>query len=90
MPSESAFDGTTNGGRLWAMKLLTTTSCGTFRRRPGREASRPVRCGSRVPFGSSGPDGVFTPYYSTTGRLTQWKQAPFNRHTIWMPKYLPV
>lgn len=90
MPSDSAFGGTANGGRLWAMKTRDQ-NLKRYTAPPLPGSKKNAKFGSEIefPFGNSGPDGIFTPYHSTTGRLTEWSQAPFNRHVEYAPTYLP-
>lgn len=91
MPSDSTMStGSYTGGRLWALKTRDNNLV-RYVPPPLPNVKRHSQFGAEVefPFGNTGPDGVFFPYTNTTGRLTEWYQAPFNRHTIYMPKFMP-
>ena len=90
MPSDSDMSGTQNGGRLWAMKTRDN-NIRRYLAPPLPGSKRHAQFGSEVEFvlGGRGPEGIFKAYHSTTGRSTEWREAPFNRHVEYAPAYLP-
>lgn len=91
MPSTTQFanQSTSFGGRLWAMKTREQN----IRRvtpvpLPGAKANRKYGREVQFAYANRGPDGIFWPYTSASGRLTEWMQAPFNRWVAVYPKFM--
>lgn len=89
MPSTSTMAAPT-GGILWGLK---TRDKNLYRYKlpplPGSQQSEQFGREVEFYFGRGGPAGLFTPWHSTSARLTNWQQAPFQAYSAICPKKFP-
>ena len=91
MPSNSDVTATTpQGGRLWGLKLRDQN---IRRYLPPMlpQGKQQAAFGAEVEFlyPLGGPFGIFKPYHNTSGKSTNYQEAPFYRHLAFAPKFLP-